>query len=702
MDFNESSKSQWTGRYNWGDENQSNEGLAGAGSKILTNYEQYTASNTRTFKPTLVDEARFGYTRFFNSIGTLLAYKTNVVSDLGIPGQNPGAPVTWGIPNVNFTGFSGIGDANDGPYANDNNTLQFANKLSWVHGKHAFAFGLEYDRQNYNQVGNQFSRGVFNFQTLPTNDSGYAFANFLLGNIYVSSNAVSVANAKFQRNVEHAFIDDTWKVTPTLTLSLGLRYELTPPFTDTRGNLFNINIPKVVFTANAPQADWPYFVRQSGCTDPYEGLNIRWTSTPAVCGGGLNHNLLETKYKNFAPRVGIAYSPDGKTVIRSGFGIFYLQDIGNAMYFDLARNIGARVDFTWGNPTTPTLTWSNAIPGGNGAIAQIGPPYGLAAAYDHATSYTMQYLLNVQRQLGASWVVETGYLGSESKHLYGFRNMNQAVPGTTGSVRSRQPFGDFGTIQLVADSFNANYNAGSVKVTRRFSNGLNLITSYTFSKSLDNSSGIRPQGFDSLFPQDSRCLGCEWALSAFDTRHRLSFGGVYDLPLGKGKLLNIKNGLANAVIGGWQLSTNMTIQSGVPQTLNIGFNNSGSNTPQNDRPSYSGKGNGYLSSHVHTSQGVPWYDRASFVVAPAGTFGNVGRNSMITPHLQTIDLALHKQFVMPYNEHHGFQFRLEAFNVFNHPVWGAPNANLKAGDFGVISSTAIPMRQLQLGLKYLF
>jgi hypothetical protein len=159
----------------------------------------------------------------------------------------------------------------------------------------------------------------------------------------------------------------------------------------------------------------------------------------------------------------------------------------------------------------------------------------------------------------------------------------------------------------------------------------------------------------------------------------------------------------------------MTIQSGQPQTLNIGFTNSGSNTPQNDRPSYSAVGNGYVAHRTATTAGLTWYDPASFVVAPAGEFGNVGRNSLIGPHLQSIDAALHKQFAMPYNEHHALQFRVEAFNVLNHPVWGTPNGNIRSGavfpgapanaarqGFGVISSTALAMRQLQVGLKYLF
>ena len=257
MDFIESSKSQWMGRYNWGDENTVTQGLNLAGTKVLTNYEQYTGSNTRTFTPNLVNEARFGYTRFFNSLGTLSAGNLDVISDIGIPDQNPGDPITWGIPNVVFNGVAASpGSATPTTVLSqiDNNTLQFVDKLSWIHGKHTFAFGFEYNRQNFNQVGNQFSRGVFTFQANATANpangtGGYAFAEFLLGKLFVSTNAAAVADAKFQRNVYHAFIDDTWKITPKLTLSLGLRYELTPPFTNTLGDYFTVKIPKIDFTA---------------------------------------------------------------------------------------------------------------------------------------------------------------------------------------------------------------------------------------------------------------------------------------------------------------------------------------------------------------------------------------------------------------------------------------------------------------------
>src|SRR4030095_348828 len=146
-------------------------------------------------------------------------------------------------------------------------------------------------------------------------------------------------------------------------------------------------------------------------------------------------------------------------VVRAGFGIFYMQDIANAEYFDMARNIAARVDLT-STPAVP-ITWSNAIPGGNATLVQVPPPFAWAAAYDHATPYTMQYLLSVQRQIGANWLVEAGYLGSQSRHLYGFQNVNQALPGPLNSINSRRPFANYGVIQLVAAGFNANYNAGS-------------------------------------------------------------------------------------------------------------------------------------------------------------------------------------------------------------------------------------------------
>jgi hypothetical protein len=717
MDWVESAKSQWTGRYSWGDENQASTGLSITGSKILTNYEQYLGSNTRTISPTLVNEARYGYSRFFNSTGTYSAFTTDTVSTLGVPGLKSGAPVTWGVPAISFNGdgFSGIGDNTDGPYANDNNTLQLVDNVSWIHGKHTFRFGMEYNRQHYNQVGNQFSRGNFVFQPNATQSSaktgGDAFAEFLLGDLFQSTVAVAIANAAYQRNAYAAFADDTWKFTPKLTFSLGLRYELTPPWTDTKGDLFTVAIPQLYFGANAPSSvPYPFFMRQGHCTDPYAGLNIRWTMTNAVCSNGAYPDqLMKTAYKDFAPRVGISYSPDSKTVIRTGFGVFYNQDIGNAV-FDMSRNIAARVTLN-STTVTPSLFYSNAVPGGSGAVAQIPPPYAYVDAYAHHTSYTMQFLFNVQRQFAGNWLVEAGYLGGESHHLQGFQDGNQGTPGTVGAAPSRFPFSNFGIIQLVADGANANYNSLSVKATRRFNQGLSVISSYTWSKSIDNTSGIRSQGFDTLFPQNSYCMQCERGLSSFDVRHRSVTSVLYELPVGKGKFLNIDNGALNSVIGGWQAGGILTMQTGAPGTLSIGgVDNAGTGAGGYDRPNSTG-----LSPYVSNPTPSRWLNLAAFTEAPPGQFGNAGRNTIEGPGIFGFDFEVHKQFKMPFKEGHMLQFRLEAFNVLNHPNWAMPNLNILSGaaqpgmpgtsahqSFGVSTGTTTAMRQVQLGLKYSF
>ena len=721
MDFVESSKSQWTGRYSWGDENQSNQTINISGSKILTNYEQYLGSNTRILTPNIVNEARFGYSRFYNALGASAQGSNNIVASLALPNLLPGPPVTWGIPSVTFTGdgFSGFGDNSDGPYENNNNTTQFIDNISWNKGKHSFKFGFEYDRQNFNQLGNQYSRGQYSFSPnatrSATNTGGDAFAEFLLGDIFQSTLAVAAAQAAFQRNNWAAFVDDTWKVTPKLTVSLGLRWELVPPFTDQIPNLFIVKVPHIYFTPGAPQSDWPFFVRQGNCTDPYTApppISIRWTKTPAVCNNGqLPNQLMGTRYNDLAPRFGIAYSPDSKTVVRTGFGIFFSQDNGNSPYFDLARNLAARVS-TIADTGVANVNYGNAFPSTSGLTVPVGAPYAYSDNPNHHTAYTMQYLLNIQRQFGSSWAVEVGYLGSVSHHMAGFWNQNEGIPSPIGTAASHLPFGDYTFIQSVEDMANGEYNSLSVKVSKRFSGGLSLLAAYTHAVAIDDSSAIRIQGYDTLFPQNSYCIRCERGLSSFDTRNRLVVSPLYELPVGKGKRLNINNGFANAIVGGWQVGGIFTLQSGIPQTITIGGVDNSNTQSTYDRPIATGVG-----SSLSNPNPAGWYNRAAFVEAPFGSFGNVGRDTATAPGVFVVNAELHKNFAMPYNEHHQVQFRAEAFNLLNHPNWGGPNGNILAGaqtpgqpatyphqGFGTINTLAfgIPMRQLQLGLKYTF
>ncbi len=334
----------------------------------------------------------------------------------------------------------------------------------------------------------------------------------------------------------------------------------------------------------------------------YQGLAIKWITTlgpPPVCSNGLlpNGPLLDTQYLNFAPRFGIAYSPDARTVIRTAYGIFYTQDIGNA-YFDMARNIAGRVTYTntdsasgiFGNSS---LTWANATPGaGGGAIANLPPSTAFANAVSHKTSYTQQYLLNIQRQVGQDWSFEVGYQGALSRHLYGFKNANVATPygyigtGTATSVASRTPFANMGGIQYVHDWGTANYNAFSIKATRRFSKGLNVIASYTLGKSLDETSGVRSQGNEQLFPQNNECLYCDYGRSAFDVHNRIVGSALYQLPIGPGKLVPVNNKALNAAIGGWQVGGIFTHQTGAVGFPLLGYDNASIANPGGnmDRP----------------------------------------------------------------------------------------------------------------------
>jgi hypothetical protein len=300
-------------------------------------------------------------------------------------------------------------------------------------------------------------------------------------------------------------------------------------------------------------------------------------------------------------------------------------------------------------------------------------------------------------------------------------NQNEGIPSTVGSAASHLPFGDFTFIQSVEDMGNAEYNSFSLKVSKRFSAGLSLIAAYTHAVSIDETSNIRNQGYDTLFPQNSYCIRCERGPSSFDTRDRLVLSPLYELPIGKGKPLNINNPVANAVVGGWQVGGIFTLQSGVPQNITIGGGDNSLTQSGYDRPIATG-----VSSSIANPSPAGWYNRAAFVEAPVGQFGNVGRNTAVAPGIFAINAEVHKNFRMPYREGHQVQFRAEAFNVLNHPNWGGPSGNILQGapypgapanaphqgfgtintlaglSFGQTGTPSIPMRQLQLGLKYTF
>ncbi|MCX6604074.1 MAG: TonB-dependent receptor [Acidobacteria bacterium] len=704
MDFVESSKSQWAGRYSWGDEVQYNEGFRLNGAQVLTNVEQYMGSNTRTLSPNIVNETRFGMTRFYNSTARELAGVRDVVKELGITGLNTGAPITWGIPSVGITNWQGLGDDSEGPYENKNRSMQFLNNTSWIRGKHSFRFGGEIRQDQFNQDGNQFARGSFGFEPnatrrgpAGTNLGGDGFADFLLGEVRRGETAVAIGSARFRATSFVLYLDDSWKVSSKLTLSLGLRYENTPPWTDTTGKLFTAAIPAMDSTPNvADRSRYPVFVRQGNGTNPYDGILVRWPGIDVVQDGRLGNRLVKRDNNDFAPRIGITYNPSEKWVIRSGIGMFYAQDTGNPR-FDMARNIAGRFRQE-SSSDRPDRQWGNVFREISGAVAQVPNPYTFANLYDRRTPYVMQYLFNVQREFNKNLVLEAGYLGSISRKLESLRAVNESIPGTTGSVISRAPYPNFGRIQLVDNGGRGNYNSLGMKLTKRYSSGFSALVSYTYAKSIDETSGIRVNDGDTLFPQNSYCMRCERALSTFDTRHRFVTSLLYDLPFGKGRKMNIANPVLNVVAGGWQVGSIVTASTGFPLTVVSGsdVSNTGAGF---DRPNY----NSGVDPNLSNPDPARWFNVAAYSVQPRGTFGNVGRNTLISPSILSWDFSALKNFNLPFAEGHSLQFRFEAFNLPNHPNWGNPDTNVgNPTNFGTIGGTRTNMRNLQLALKYNF
>jgi hypothetical protein len=707
MDFVQNTMSTWMGRYSYGHDDEVSPALMLNGSKLLNSVHQVMIGNTRTLSPTVLNEFRFGFNSFFNTFGRELAFVRDVVSELAIPGVTPGPPESWGIPTIGISGFNGFGDSTEGPYTNRNKVFEFTDNLSWVRGTHSFKLGGIIRFDQFNQDGNQFSRGSFTFDGRATGSftgaatpGAAAFADFLLGYQRTSEAAVALATTKFRSVSQAYYFNDTWRMRKNMTLDYGLRYEYTPPWLDKGGTLINAYLPSR--DTGLPVADLsrhPVLVR-IGSGDFYEGLNVRFNPNIQVARDGrLGERLVDDDKLNFAPRIGWAWTPSDAWSVRAGTGIFYMQDTGNPR-FDMARNaVGRRQDTS--DPLLLNLNWNAPFFGSGTNACGVQPPlvcisqhYVLGNMYDRKTPYMIQYVFNVQRQLDRVTAVEIGYLGSRSKRLERMFDANEAVPGP-GSVQTRRPYPEFTKVQEIGNVAEAKYNSMALKVTRRLDRGLSLLFGYTLSKSTDNGSGIRVLNGDALFPQDSTCFDCEWGLSIFDVRHRVVTSVLYELPFGGDKPF-LRDGIGAAILGDWQISAIINKSSGFPRDPAVGTDipNTGSQTYRPNLVPGQDPNDG-----AQTPQ--QWFNTAAFVAPAQFTYGNAGRNIVIGPGIFNTDMSLIRN--VRFGGGRSLQVRLEAFNVFNNPVWGDPNLSMaNPALFGTINTTRTPMRELQIGAKFTF
>ncbi|MDP2998404.1 MAG: TonB-dependent receptor [Bryobacterales bacterium] len=737
IDFNESSSSQWFGRYSWNDESAfavlPSMGLDD-GNVLYTRASQWVVSNVRTISPTKVNEARFGYNSLFNNITQQLANKEDVNALLGTPIKVTD-PNSWGIPNINFQtqNLTTFGNPTSSPFQIDNKYYQFVDNFSWIIGKHSLRMGGEYRYNKFPQVGNEFPRGQFYFNnqftnaitptgpTTATQSGGYVGGDFMLGDTNNAIAAVSLVQADFRSSEWAAYIDDSWKVTPRLTLSLGFRWEVAQPMFDALGKEPNvqINMPLPNVANVQDQSKHPVYVR-TGSGDFYDGIAFRYTSyynsagaarpvgtlypLQTVRDGRLGKRLINTNYRDFAPRIGIAWSPSDKWSVRTGFGIFYSMESKNSI-FDLSRGMGGRTGAV--TPTTygvPFFSYTNFI---NTASLPVTLPVGLTwGGNSHLPdSSTMTFVLNVQRTLGKASTLEVGYSGGLHRHLQYLTNMNQGILSASLPVAQRLPYPEWGAsgIQWINADGMGSYHGLAGKFTQRLGTNLSTLLSYTWSKALDTASNIRGPGND-FSPQDARCPNsCEKGPSAFHVPQRFVASILYTLPFGKGQKFLNHGGVVNQVVGGWQLSTITTLQSG--GVVNTGSWDSGGTLfiTNATRLNCIAGVDPVLPNHNQNG----WFNPAAFSNTLPGTFGNCGRNTLRGPWRGTQDISVVKLF--PIAERKSLEFRTEMFNAPNHVILGNPGAGWGSGasptpsaTFGRITGTATSMRQIQFALKFNF
>lgn len=703
FDFNESSRSAWFGRFSLADDFERRlENFEQQEGGVQVRVFQTMVSNIRTLSPRVINETRFGYNRFDNDLILRYAYERDVTKELGIRGLVSPPNNGWGTPAIQLGGgLSGFGESGNGPWIYRNRTMQFLNNTSIVLGKHALRFGGEFRRDVYGAEGNTVARGRFYYQGLLTIAPGgragapQIFGDFLLGLPIRAERALGLAKGSLRTTPFYTYIEDTWRVTPKLTVNLGLRYELTPPWYEPNRQIMNIQM----FGWDASRV--PIMTR-AGSGDFNEGLQFRFADDVPIQVGDdkIGRRLIQWDRNDFAPRIGIAWAPTTKWSVRAGGGYFYTQDQGNPR-FDMVRNVAGRGDFT-GNDQQPNMTiddpWANerqtfGCRGWNGNC--VGQPFVLGNTVNRVTPFVVQWVFNVQRQLSGNLLLEAGYVGNIGRRLERLRSTNLPFLRTglndTRSIAARRIFPMYGIIQQVDNTVSSNYHAFNFKVQKRFSSGLTLLSGYTWAKAIDDASGIRTSGGDQSIAAYDWNLRPERGLSQFHTAHRWVSSAIYDLPKLAGANVFLRQAL-----GGWQTSNIVTFSSGNPVRVgNIGDTNNIGN--EGNYPDATG-----VSPFLNAGTADFFWNPAAFDRTNPELnfrFGNTARNTLIGPGYAQWDFALLKNFTIV--EGKTLQFRWETFNFTNRANWNIPSTDVRNTAFGRVLS-ARDMRQMQFALKLLF
>ena len=635
---------------------------------------------TSTFTPRLVNDVVAGLTIFPTVLND--PETQSYFAQLGIKGVPPlGFGNDTGMTLFNPTGYSEVGSQNFWPNFNNLDTEQFSDNLLYSRGRHTMKVGFAYSRLGATRIATRYSRGLMNFAGYFTQNpqsrgtTGNAFADFVLGDASGGDIGNFAGESVIWPNYS-LYFQDNIQVNKRLTLNLGVRWDLLHPPTYRGYQVMSR------FDPFPGTSDYDTFQYATGNSD---------------CGCTVNSH-------NFAPRVGFAYQLTPKTVVRSGFGIFFGVTDGSyeTERYNKEPPQWTEVSFPTDELFSPALIVQNGFPTGLIPTTKIQPNVSVDASPNYMPDqYTQQWFLDVQRELGSNAVVTVSYVGTGTRHLIESLNIDQPYVPAAGSVQSRRPFTAYSGIQFYDAGTDANYDALLVKFEKRYSHGLTLLAAYTYSHSLDNMTELsNEEGGQGL--ENNYNLNMNWGNSVFEIRHVFVTNVIYDLPFGAGRRFLNHPGVLDEVLGGWRLGGIWTLDSGPPFTPLVSTDLT--NVGGTDRPNVIADGNlsrGQRSIH-------DWFNLAAYQLQPSYTYGNAMRDSLYGPGLVNVDLNLSKDFRITESKH--LEFRAEAFNLANNPHFGLPNSDVNLPAGGTITSlagypsgsgTGIP-REFQFAMKFLF
>jgi hypothetical protein len=707
VDHNFSNGDTLFGRYSAGAENgfspssgvtSTTENLPGFGANFDNLSQQAAISWNHIFGSNKVNTVTAAVSRLSMDRTSQNDGVNDIVGQLGIAGIGFGGSAASGAPWFAIQGYTGIGDTFAAtPMHAWDTMVEVRDTYAWQRGRHGIKFGGDFHRYIWPMWGFFQNRGYYQSTNGYTTDMGFndgtgsGLASMLLSLPAVKQRQAGVPQMDLRAWGADAFAEDSWQVTPTTTLNLGLRYEYADPLYDKQSTNTNL-------------------IFQNGVPSVFIGGEL-----------GYPKGLMYANKHNFAPRIGIAKNLPGRGLVFHGaYGIFFTPVDLNT-WCNQRHNVPYVFPETQqaDNFTPPAGLFAKGLNFGTPVLGTgtLTPTTVSFTAFDpHAASqYVQQWNASVQKSLGHDTSIEVGYLGSRGFHLQRAHLINNTLPGP-GPLGPRRPFKTLSfvpgtvltpsstnaviqseifpvsTINRLENSAQSWYDAGYINVRRRYSHGLSLLANYTFSKDLTNAPDFRSAMDESAIPQNNNNLNAEKGPGC-DVQHRFALSSVYDIPAYR------RAEWMTLVTQNWHFSTIYQIQSGMPFTISVFGDTANSGTVLGENPiRANATGKPIFGPRTHTAD--QWFNPAAFAAPAAFTFGNVGRNSVYGPGMQTLDFALARAFRL--TEKANFQFRAEAFNALNKTNLGTPNRYVNEPQFGTITMAMTPGREIQLSARISF